>query len=230
MPALFSALATLYTSAAKIAAALGMTRQAYNQAAKRRRLSDRAAIRAAALLNIDPGQALLTNATGQDTPAPINNPTTHARGQILDEKKRAQSPPNNCQPTNYARLKEAKKRPSIPAMRKNVHVIPQSKKRLFEIDCVRWMLSVPKISPDSPRFIQYFSRWVIPEKIAYAKQQGTFDEATKTCTSFAPELCSFIAAGIAEYLKFTGQPAPQEAGAVSIAAPPIVKLPTKHAR
>ena len=31
-----------------------------------------AAIRAAALLNIDPGQALLTNATGQDTPAPIN--------------------------------------------------------------------------------------------------------------------------------------------------------------
>jgi hypothetical protein len=115
-------------------------------------------------------------------------------------------------------------------MRKNVHVIPQSKKRLFEIDCVRWMLSVPKISPDSPRFIQYFSRWVIPEKIAYAKQQGTFDEATKTCTSFAPELCSFIAAGITEYLRFTGQPAAQEAGAVSTAAPPIVKLPTKQAR
>ena len=63
MPALFSALEGIYTSAAKIAAALGMTRQAYNQAAKRRRLSDRAAIRAAALLNIDPGQALLTNAT-----------------------------------------------------------------------------------------------------------------------------------------------------------------------
>lgn len=230
MPDLFSALATLYTSAAQIAAELGMTRQAYSQATKRSRLSDRAAIRAAALLNIDPGQAPLTNATGQDTPAPINNPTPHLAPQILDEKKQAQSPPDNFQPTNYARLEEAKKRPNIPAMRKNVHVIPQSKKRLFEIDCVRWMLSVPKISPDSPRFVQYFSRWVIPEKIAYAKQQGTFDEATKTCTSFAPELCSFIAAGIAEYLRFTGQPAPQEADAVSIAAPPIVKLPTKHAR
>ena len=230
MPALFSALATLYTSAAQIAAALGMTRQAYSQAAKRRRLSEPKAMLAGVLIGISPAKALFLNATGKDTPAPINNPTPHPCPQILDEKKQAQSPPDNFQPTNYAHLEEAKKSPIIPAMQKNVHVIPQSKKRLFEIDCVRWMLSVPKISPDSPRFVQYFSRWVIPEKIAYAKQQGTFDEATKTCTSFAPELCSFIAAGIAEYLKFTGQPAPQEAGAVSIAAPPIVKLPTKHAR
>lgn len=94
-------------------------------------------------------------------------------------------------------------------MQKNVHVIPQSNKRLFEIDCVRWMLAVPKISPDSPRFVQYFSRWVVPEKIAAAKAAGRFEEATKSCTYFAPELCRFIAAGYAEYLRFTKQPPEQ---------------------
>ncbi|EKD54263.1 MAG: hypothetical protein ACD_60C00101G0002 [uncultured bacterium] len=112
-------------------------------------------------------------------------------------------------------------------MRNNVHVIPQSKKRQFEIDCVRWMLAVPRISPDSPRFIQYFSRWVVPKKIAYAKEQGTFEESTKSCTYFAPELINFIAAGYAEYLRFTNQPPeepPEQAElSITVTEKPVIK-------
>ena len=104
MPALFSALEGIYTSAAKIAAALGMTRQAYNQAAKRRRLSESKAMLAGVLIGISPAKALFLNATGKDTPAPINNPTPHLAPQILDEKKQAQSPPDNFQPTNYTQF------------------------------------------------------------------------------------------------------------------------------
>ena len=75
MQTLFTALDALFYSAARCAAALGITRQAYHQARTRRRLSDRAAIRAAALLKIDAGQALFINATGQNPPAPKCNPT-----------------------------------------------------------------------------------------------------------------------------------------------------------
>jgi len=107
--------------------------------------------------------------------------------------------------TNYAQLSGIKKSGNLPAMRKNVHVILQSEKRLYELDCVRWMLCVPRISPDSPRFVQYFSRWLVPEKIATAKSAGKFDDYTKNCPSFSPELCKFIPAGLAEYRRFTKQ-------------------------
>lgn len=222
MPALFSALAAIYTSAAQIAAALGISRQAYSQASKRRHLSERAAIRAAALLKIDPAAALLSNATPENSPLPVSDAAPE-----LVSKRLNITPEKDALTTNYAQLADPKKSASITAMRKNVHVIPQSKKRLFEIDCVRWMLAVPKISPDSPRFVQYFSRWVVPEKIARAKAAGTFEETTKTCTSFAPDLCSFIAAGFAEYLRFTGQP-PEQPELSSTTTPTAISKPRSY--
>lgn len=80
-------------SAAAIAAALGISRQAYAQAAARGRLSDAAALRAAALLEIDPGQALLANATGKHPAPPVNHPTPHPTDNPADCRA------NN---TNYA--------------------------------------------------------------------------------------------------------------------------------
>jgi len=106
MQTLFDILATRYSSAAQCAAALGITRQAFQQARTRGRLSDRAAIRAAALTDTDPGRALLINATGNDPAAPIDRPAPHPAQQIQGEKKPAQTmpdtPTNNARTTNYA--------------------------------------------------------------------------------------------------------------------------------
>ena len=87
MTSLFESLETRYTSRAACAAALGISRQAYCQARTRRRLSERATIRAAALLNLDPGAALLDNATSKDPAPPELNPAPDT-----GEKKQAQPP------------------------------------------------------------------------------------------------------------------------------------------
>ena len=68
MQNLFDALAVRYPTPARCAAALGISRQAYSQARKRRRLSESATIRAAALLDLDPGAALLANAKNPTLP------------------------------------------------------------------------------------------------------------------------------------------------------------------
>ena len=73
--ALISALIKTYRSGSECAAALGMTRQAFNAATNRGRLSTDAALHAAALLNLEPGAALLANATATPNPAPpVINP------------------------------------------------------------------------------------------------------------------------------------------------------------
>lgn len=76
MQTLFDTLATRYTCPARCAAALGMSRQAYQQAHRRRHLSESKAMLAAILLEIDPAQALLMNATGKDQiTAPVSDPS-----------------------------------------------------------------------------------------------------------------------------------------------------------
>jgi len=112
-------------------------------------------------------------------------------------------------------------------MQKIVHVITQSEKRLYEIDCIKWMLCVPRISPDSPRFIHYFSRWLIPDKIAASKHRGDFEEITKNCPLFAPELTRYIQAGMDEYHKFTKTT--PELPALKDSPLQIVKVSTKAA-
>ena len=113
MTTIFAALAALYSSAAQCAAALGISRQAYCQALKRRRLSDAAAIRAAALLDTDPGQILLANATGKDISAPIRQATGNPAPQTLDAKNppqpQADNDKNGAPTTNYTRCDVPKK-------------------------------------------------------------------------------------------------------------------------
>jgi len=92
----------------------------------------------------------------------------------------------------------------------------------MELEAVQWMLTVPRISPDSPRFAHYFSRWRVPEKIAASKQRGDFDEITKDCPLFAPDLARFIQAGIDEYHKFTNTR--PEQSALKDQPPQTVKL------
>lgn len=95
MPALIAQLREKYNSDMAIAAALGITRQALSQASRRGRLSEHATIAAAELLEIDPGAALLANATpAANPPAPILNPAANLPSQ----------PPKNAPDnTNYAR-------------------------------------------------------------------------------------------------------------------------------
>lgn len=231
MPALFAALATLYTTAASTAAALGMSRQAFSQASARRRLSERATLRAAALLGIDPAAALLTNATGKDIATPESNPAPDRTAQVADEKKPLKSKAqggNNEPTTNYAWQCTQKKSSTLHSLKKTIHKLPQSAKRLFEIDCIKWMLCVPRLSPDSPRFAHYFSRWRVPEKIAASKQRRDFDEITKDCPLFAPELAQYIQAGIDEYHKFTNT-RPEQA-VLEDQPPQTVKLPANAFR
>ena len=78
-------------SAAHIAALLGLTRQAYAQARARGRLSQSAALRAAQLLNLDPGAALLANAPRQHPPPPINHPTPNPRPHPTNDAGNAHS-------------------------------------------------------------------------------------------------------------------------------------------
>jgi len=93
--ALIAQLVKRFPSAAQCAAALGISRQAMNQSMNRGTLSNAAALRAAALLNLDPGQALLINATSKDIPAPV-----------IDASPCSTSNPVNNAPdnTNYAYL------------------------------------------------------------------------------------------------------------------------------
>lgn len=188
MTSLFESLETRYTSRAACAAALGISRQAYSQARSRRRLSERAAIRAAALLNLDPGAALLENATTKDPAPPELNPAPDT-----GEKKQAQPPA-----LYYVKYDSAQNGSSYNAgPLKNVHCIT-SQSQDEAVDLIRWVLAVAGIPADSPRFAYYFSRWCIPDKVAAAKAAGTFADTIKNCPPIDPALVRLIPAAMAE--------------------------------
>ena len=94
MQSLISQLREKYDVDSTIAARLGLSRQAFSQAARRGKLSDAAAITAASLLNIDLGAALVAN-----TPAAANLPAP-----ILDAAPNlpSQPAPERAKNTNYA--------------------------------------------------------------------------------------------------------------------------------
>ena len=76
MESLFDQLARRVGKPARCAAALGISRQAFSQASRRRRLSESAVLKAADLLGLDHGAALLINAK---TPAPAPKEQTAAK-------------------------------------------------------------------------------------------------------------------------------------------------------
>lgn len=192
MPQLFELLETRYTSRAACAAALGISRQAHCQARTRRRLSERATIRAAALLDLDPAAALLDNATKDPAPPELNPaPDT-------GEKKQAQPPA-----LYYVKCDSDQNGSSYNAgPLKNVHCIT-SQSQDEAVDLIRWVLAVAGIPADSPRFNYYFSRWCIPDKVAAAKAAGTFADTIKNCPPIDPAWVRLIPAAMAEYHAFT---------------------------
>lgn len=192
MTGLFEALETRYTSRAACAAALGISRQAYCQARTRRRLSERATLRAAALLDLDPAAALLDNAT-KDTAPPELNPTPDT-----GEKKQ----PGPAALYYVKCYYDEKSTDHNCGTLKNVHCIT-SQRQEEAVDLIRWVFAVAGIPADSPRFNYYFSRWLIPDKVAAAKAAGTFADAIRNCPPIDPAWVRLIPAAMAEYHAFT---------------------------
>lgn len=93
----------------------------------------------------------------------------------------------------------------ITAFVPNVHSLALSEEVQTALDIIRWCLSVPKLRPDSPRFNYYVSRWLVPEKIERAKENGTFDATTKDAGPIDPAWLHLIPAALVEYEKFAGQ-------------------------
>lgn len=181
-------------SAAAIAARLGISRQAYQQATARRRLSDSAALRAAALLEIDPGQALLTNATGQHPAPPVNHPAPHPSDDPAE---------NRANNTNYAYLHGTKKSGESAPLG-NLHVIT-SQNQAEALDLVKWVFTVANLRADSPRFDYYVSRWNVPEKIARAKAAGTFASTTANCPPIDPAWLRLVPSALAECQRYNDE-------------------------
>lgn len=192
MQNLFALLESRYTAPARCAAALGISRQAYSQARARRRLSDRATIRAASLLDLDPGAALLANATAQDPTPPINNPAPDMPAELNITR------PDN---TNYANQSGIKKSAHGADNRKHAHSITSQEQR-ESVDLIRWVFAVAGLRADSPRFAYYVSRWRVPEKIAAAKKAGTFAESIARCPPIDPAWIRFVPAALEAYRAF----------------------------
>lgn len=202
---LIDQLIATYRSWAKCAAALGMTRQAFNAALKRGRLSTDAALHAANLLNIEPGAALLANATPKNPSAPVIDACPTLPQQPESEPS---TPLYYVNSNQYAKSdddqSDSSKNINNAAMHKNIHSF-FSKEKQDALDLIRWVFAVARLPADSPRFAWYVSRWLVPEKIAAAKLDGTFDDLVKTCPPIDPAWLRFVPGALAEYRKFTEQ-------------------------
>lgn len=206
-------------SAAGIAAALGISRQAYQQAQARRRLSDAAALRAAALLEIDPGAALLANITGQHPAPPVTHPAPHPTDNPAG---------NRANNTNYAHLNGTKKSGESAPLG-NLHVIT-SKNQAEATDLVKWVFAVANIRADSPRFDYYVSRWNVPAKIATAKAAGTFAATVANCPPIDPAWLRLVPSALAECQRYNDEiNGPRKTPQSSDTQPRTRKTPTARA-
>lgn len=193
MTSLIEMMRQQYPTDADAAARLGISRQAYSQAIKRNRFSNEAALRCAALLHLNPGAALLANCpAAQHIPAPVENPAPDLPAELHI---------TNCDNTNYAfpdGIKKSAHGTYNPAF---LHKIT-SPEQEEAVDLIRWVYAVARLPADSPRFAWYVSRWVVPEKIARAKDNGTFDELTRNCPPIAPDWIRFVPAALQAYRDF----------------------------
>ena len=108
--------------------------------------------------------------------------------------------------TNYAKCRSVKKAARTGPM-KNIHDIT-SKERTEQLDVVRWVYAVAGLPADSPRFAWYVSRWRVPEKIAKAKAEGTFESAVSKCKPISPDWLRFAPAAIDAYREFIAPKTP----------------------
>ncbi len=106
--------------------------------------------------------------------------------------------------TNYAFSKVVKKTAHAVTICPNVHSIT-SRDQQEAIDLIRWTFAVANTRADSPRFCWYVSRWAVPEKIARAKQNGTFDCLVANCPPIDPAWVRFVPAALAACAAFKDQ-------------------------
>ncbi len=75
-------------------------------------------------------------------------------------------------------------------------------------DVLLWMLAVPQLTPESPRFARYVVDYRVPDKIRAAKIAGTFEATISAATRPAPAVPARLAAAAAA-------PVPHQARATS---------------
>lgn len=193
---IFSALDSAHPNATTTAAAIGMSKQAYSIARQRVSLSDDAAIRAAALLRLDPAETLA--ALHRDS---ATTPETRAAWEsVLQRMANIPEPGAVRTPqTNNARTTQPEDQtPSdlyyvksdnvaYPDNDKINHVRSIARKRIEEAETLaKWMLCVPKISPTSPRFVYYADNWNVLDKIRRFSESGELAAIIKECPAFSP--------------------------------------------
>lgn len=193
MTSLITLMRQRHPTDAHAAALLGISRQAYSQAIKRNRLSNETALRCADLLGIDRAAALLANCpAAEHMPAPVIHPTPDTPPEVHITR---------TDNTNYARDDSFKKSARRADNADLLHKIT-SPEQEEAIDLIRWVYAVARLPADSPRFNWYVSRWCIPEKIARAKENGTFDESTRNCPPIDPAWIRLVPAALQAYQDF----------------------------
>jgi len=70
-------------------------------------------------------------------------------------------------------------------------------------------MAVAKLPADSPRFAWYVSRWDVPNKIARAITDGTFDDAIANCPPIDPAWVCFVPAALEAHRQFTAPRQPK---------------------
>ena len=103
--------------------------------------------------------------------------------------------------TNYARNDRFKKSAHRADNADLLHKIT-SPEQEEAIDLIRWVYAVARLPADSPRFNWYVSRWCVPEKIARAKENGTFEQSTRNCPPIDPAWIRFVPAALQAYQDF----------------------------
>lgn len=114
-------------------------------------------------------------------------------------------PGNDAEGIHIMRLWQSQKkgdhRADNPKMPTVAH-FPISESVNQALDIIRWCLAVAQLRPDSPRFAHYVSRWDVPGKIARAKHDFTFAEATRTAGPIDPAWIHLVPPALAEHAKF----------------------------
>lgn len=178
------------------AADLGISKQAYSLARQRGSISADLAVRAAALLRLDPAQTLLAlhrdDASTPETRAAWESALDRLTPLPETGKERADNSDNNTgndtsngprdtfhnvsRNTNYATFDDGK-----------IHGMPPIKTRRIERaeKLVLWMLCVPRMSTTSPRFAYYAKHWNVLAKIERFEKSGELAEAIADAPAFS---------------------------------------------
>lgn len=77
-----------------------------------------------------------------------------------------------------------------------------SQDRSTAFNIIRWCMAVAQLPADSPRFAYYVSRWDVPNKVARAIADGSYDDAVSNCPPIDPAWVRFVPAAIEAHRQF----------------------------